>query len=127
MHIAEAVVREKGTLKNEQITHGWWNRFLQRQGDLSIRRDDSTANVRMDGFRTCGVYPFNPAAISVPEEPESGNGDEESGDEDSNSGDNDDDNGGVGSDRLRMSSVHCYSDDSVKGMTLILTLIIFGG
>ena len=44
----------------------------------------------MNGFRTCGVYPSNPAAISVPEEPESG-------DEDSNSGDNDN-NGGLGSD-----------------------------
>ena len=48
MHIAEAVVREKGTLKKENITHGWWNRFLQRQGDLSLRRGDSTANVCMD-------------------------------------------------------------------------------
>ena len=29
MHIAEAVAREKGKLKKEKITHGWWNRFLQ--------------------------------------------------------------------------------------------------
>ena len=46
------------------------------------------------GFRTCGVYPFNPAAISVPEEPESG---KESGDEDGkgdDNGDDDDDHGG---------------------------------
>ena len=48
------------------------------------------------GFRTCGVYPFNPAAISVPEEPENSNGDEESGGEDGKGDDsgNDDDNGG---------------------------------
>ena len=41
-----------------------------------------------------GVYPFNPAAISVPEEPESGNGDEESGDEGGKGDDNGDDDGG---------------------------------
>ena len=34
MHLAEA---EKGTLKKDKITHGWWNRFLQRQGNLSLR------------------------------------------------------------------------------------------
>ena len=50
MRIAEAVVREKGSLKKEKITHGWWNRFLQRQGDLSLRRGDSTANVCMDAI-----------------------------------------------------------------------------
>ena len=48
------------------------------------------------GFRTCGVYPFNPAAISVPEEPESGNGDQENGDEDGKGDDDGDDNDGQG-------------------------------
>ena len=48
----------------------------------------------MAGFRTCGVYPFNPAAISVPEEPENGNGDEESGDKDGKGDDSGNDDGG---------------------------------
>ena len=39
MHIAETVVREKGNLRKEKITHGWWNRLLQQQGDLSLRRE----------------------------------------------------------------------------------------
>ena len=50
MLIAEAVVREKGNLKKERIMHGWQNRFLQRQGDLSLRRGDSTVHVRMDAI-----------------------------------------------------------------------------
>ena len=28
MHIAESVAREKGILRNDCITHGWWKRFL---------------------------------------------------------------------------------------------------
>ena len=48
MLLAETVVRERGNLRKEKISHGWWNRFLQRQGDLSLRRGDSTAHVRMD-------------------------------------------------------------------------------
>ena len=43
LHIAESVV-----LKKDCISHGWWSRFLERQGDLSLRRGDSTAHVRMD-------------------------------------------------------------------------------
>ena len=39
------------------------------------------ANIE-SGFRTSGGYPFNPAAISIPEEPKHGNGDEKSDDED---------------------------------------------
>ena len=35
-------------LKKDCISHGWWSRFLERQGDLSLRRGDSTAHVRMD-------------------------------------------------------------------------------
>jgi len=37
-------------LKKGYITHGWWNRFLERQGDLSLRRSDSTAHVRMNAI-----------------------------------------------------------------------------
>ena len=28
----------------------WWSRFLQRQGDLSLRRGDSTAHSPMDAI-----------------------------------------------------------------------------
>ena len=58
MDIAEAVVREKGTLKKANITHGWWNRFLRRQGDLSLRRGDSTVNVRMDAINKETIDPY---------------------------------------------------------------------
>ncbi len=50
MHIAESVARDKNMLKKGYITHGWWNRFLERQGDLSLRRSDSTAHVRMNAI-----------------------------------------------------------------------------
>ena len=48
------------------------------------------------GFRTCGVYPFNSAAISVPDAPENGNGDEEGSEEEGKGDDdgNDNDDGG---------------------------------
>ncbi len=41
MHIAESVARDKNMLKKGYITHGWWNRFLER---------DSTAHVRMNAI-----------------------------------------------------------------------------
>ena len=50
MQIAQSVAEEKGVLKKSRITHGWWSRFLQRQGDLSLRRGDSTAHSRMDAI-----------------------------------------------------------------------------
>ena len=43
MRIAQSVAQDKGALKKDRISHGWWSRFLQRQGDLSLRRGDSTA------------------------------------------------------------------------------------
>ena len=39
---------DKGKICNSQVSHGWFKRFLQRQPQLSYRRDDPTANVRMD-------------------------------------------------------------------------------
>ena len=50
MQIAQSVAEEKGVLKKSRITHGWWSRFLQRQGDLSLRRGDSTAHSCMDAI-----------------------------------------------------------------------------
>ena len=48
MNIAEAVAKEKGLLRKSKITQGWWREFLKRQDDLSLRRGDNTAHVRMD-------------------------------------------------------------------------------
>ena len=50
MHVVESIAREKGVLRKNRITHGWWNRYLQRQDDLSLRRGDSTGHVRMDAI-----------------------------------------------------------------------------
>ena len=50
---AEAVVREKGTFK-EQSTHEWENCFLQGQGDLSLRRGEITANIYTKGCNQQG-------------------------------------------------------------------------
>ena len=48
MNIAEAVAKQKGLLRKSKITQGWWREFLKRQDDLSLRRGDNTAHVRMD-------------------------------------------------------------------------------
>ena len=37
MSIAQSVAEEKRVLKKSRITHGWWSRFLQRQGNLCLR------------------------------------------------------------------------------------------
>ena len=58
MHIAESVAKEKGVLSKKCIINGWWRRFLARQGDLSLRRGDSMAHVRMNAINeeTMGQY-----------------------------------------------------------------------
>ena len=47
MNIAQSVAEEKGVLKGTRICQGWWRRFLERQKDLTLRRGDNTAHVRM--------------------------------------------------------------------------------
>lgn len=42
------VAQEKGVLKKEKVTDGWFRRFKERQPQLSLRRGDATANVRMN-------------------------------------------------------------------------------
>ncbi len=46
--IVESVAREKDILRSRRLSDGWWRRFLERQPQLSLRRGDSTAHVRMD-------------------------------------------------------------------------------
>ena len=46
--LAEAVAREKATLRKQKISDGWFRRFMERQPYLRLRKGDATANVRMD-------------------------------------------------------------------------------
>ncbi len=48
--IVDNVIREKGRMPQNQkkVSSGWWRRFMQRHSELSLRRGDSTAHVRMD-------------------------------------------------------------------------------
>lgn len=46
--IVEKVAIEKKILRSERVTDGWWKRFMERQPDLSLRRGDPTAHVRLD-------------------------------------------------------------------------------
>ena len=48
MIIAERVAKDKGILRKERISQGWWNRFMEQQKDLSFRRGGSISHVRMD-------------------------------------------------------------------------------
>ena len=44
LSIAQSVANEKGILKSNRISEGWWRRFLERQNDLSLRQGDSTGH-----------------------------------------------------------------------------------
>ena len=46
--IAEDCAMDKGVLKKRKISDGWYRRFMERRPELSLRRGDATANVRMD-------------------------------------------------------------------------------
>ena len=39
-------------LRKDKITQGWWHNFVSRQGDLSLRKGDNTAHVRMDAINS---------------------------------------------------------------------------
>jgi hypothetical protein len=42
LNIVEEIAIEKGILKKQKISDGWWRRFLERQNDLTLQRGDST-------------------------------------------------------------------------------------
>ena len=48
MDIAETQAKRKGLLRKDNITQG----FMARQGDLSLRRGENTAHVRMDAINS---------------------------------------------------------------------------
>ena len=51
MNIAEKYVANKGVLRKGRISDGWWRRFLSRQeGELVLRKGDSTSFLRMDAM-----------------------------------------------------------------------------
>ena len=52
MGIARSVAVEKGVLKAEKVTQGWWRRFCERQPDISLHRGDPTAHIRMDAINS---------------------------------------------------------------------------
>ncbi len=46
--IVENVAREKDVLRSCHVLDGWWRRFLERQLQLSLRKGDPTAHIRMN-------------------------------------------------------------------------------
>ena len=46
--IVEQVAKENAVNRSNRVSDGWWRRFLERQPQLSLRRGDATAHVRMD-------------------------------------------------------------------------------
>ena len=50
MSVAEKAARDKGVLRKSKITHGWFDKFMQRQSYLSLRKGDATAIVRMEAI-----------------------------------------------------------------------------
>ena len=48
--IVHTAASEKGVLRTNRISQGWWHQFIERQKDLSLRQGDVTAHVRMDAM-----------------------------------------------------------------------------
>ena len=52
--VVEKTAREKGVLRKQKISDGWFRRFLERQPHLSLCKGDRTAFVRMDAMKNDG-------------------------------------------------------------------------
>ena len=50
--IVESYLKQKGSLKGERVSNGWWDKFLRRNPTLRLRIGDSTAGVRFDAINT---------------------------------------------------------------------------
>ena len=48
--IAEKAARDKKLLRKSMISDGWFRRFIERQPQLSLRKGDKTAFLRMDAM-----------------------------------------------------------------------------
>ena len=49
--IVENAARDKEVLRKSKISDGWFRRFIEQQPQLSMRRGDRTAFVRMDAMK----------------------------------------------------------------------------
>jgi len=52
MRIVETHAKDKGLLRKDSITQGWWRNFISRQGDLALRKGDNTAHNCMDAINS---------------------------------------------------------------------------
>ena len=46
--IVESNLKQKGSLKGERLSNGWWDKVLRRNQTLRLHIGDSTAGVRLD-------------------------------------------------------------------------------
>ena len=56
--IAEAVAEEKGILRADRISDGWWRRFLECNPSISLRSGDATAHVRMEAVNVENIIAY---------------------------------------------------------------------
>ena len=62
--IAEKTIKVKETeegvklLKGDKVTDGWFKRFMERNDKLSLRKGDSTANIRMDSLNKQAIASY---------------------------------------------------------------------
>ena len=49
---------DKGILRGHRISQGWWRQFLVRQKDLSLRRGDNCAQIRMNAINDDAVNQY---------------------------------------------------------------------
>ena len=50
--IVESYLKQKGSLKGERVSNGWWDKFLRRNPTLRLLIGDSTVGVRFDAINT---------------------------------------------------------------------------
>jgi len=55
-------------LKGDKITDGWLNRFMERNGKLSLRDGDPTANAQMDSLNKQTITSYFNSLKSVLED-----------------------------------------------------------
>ena len=68
MCLVEGYVKKKGTMKASSISNGWWDKFLKRNPQLSLRSGDSTAGVRMDAMNAKNIDAYFDLLKSVYDE-----------------------------------------------------------
>ena len=64
-NIAESVAREKGVLRCNRISDGWFRCFLERQPKLCLCKGDATVSVRMDTMSRALVKKDQPLGAAL--------------------------------------------------------------